>query len=956
MKIDIYENRVVNLSQRFLGINGENNYEILQIELYERLITEEAEPILEILFPDNTKKNIVMTRVNETAAEIEIKSSLLSQSGVLDMQFTLYAKNDVIFKSKIFKVEVEEAINSTTTIEDDYPTIINEIVNIKAELNNMTTQEEVEQIIAESENNMKEYTKQEITLLKTKTGNKVNLTIDNDYIMRLQLLNDNNEVLDAAEIDLPLESMVINAEYSEGNITLTLQNGNTTTFSIVDIISGLVNESTFQEAVNLFNKEIEELQSRVEQLEEENEQIKSALPTETVEGESITLDDATDMQVQNFEIYGNSYQDTRKGYNILPNELTPTTQGGITSVQNDDGSITFNGTSTSSNNMHYIFNNKAIKLPAGTYTAFLNYSGAIENGTVYFRLRDGSANNLNNKYIAITAATTNKGIQNYTTNEEFDLEECYLFFSNGVTVTNLTIYPILVKGEYTADTFPNFEKYGAMPSMTYPSVTRDCRSNINKFNCKDAHTDKGLTLTRLSDGSFKIEGTATSTGSFEISDYFVIDGTNTYTYELVEGNYSGSVWFWNRTDSNSSITLANNSTKTAIFEEEKEIGLAFSVTSGTFYSFIGRVKIEEGKVSTPYSPYGQGSVEISIKNKDIFDINEYPFELKTAYNNGSLVSWDGYSGIKGYFPIKENTEYSFSNNLGLPIVLGLVFYDKDKNILSYINSSTITFTTPKDCKYVRFAIKSSILPRWVQIEEGRVVTEFVAHQSQVINIPVRQPMYDGDTFINVDGVWKEAHYWKEYILDGTKEFTMTYGSNLFDKQSFFATSTSELYNNIQLNKAFCNMYKFNPVQSSINANLSNGEFAVQKGTSGLNLFFRNTEYSDAEAFNAKILELYEAGTPITVMVKSSIPTYIDCTEEQIEMLNSLNEIKTYKNITYMYSTNEIKPKIKCTYYQDIKIIEQKQNKRLSQIEELLSTTMTSALLLDNLQTDMESEV
>ena len=66
-----------------------------------------------------------------------------------------------------------------------------------------------------------------------------------DYKMTAILLDkDGNTISTSNIIDLPLESMVVNGRYdnSTKKLILTLQNGNTISFSVADLINGL--EST----------------------------------------------------------------------------------------------------------------------------------------------------------------------------------------------------------------------------------------------------------------------------------------------------------------------------------------------------------------------------------------------------------------------------------------------------------------------------------------------------------------------------------------------------------------------------------------------------------------------------------------------------------------------------------------------------------------------------------------
>lgn len=76
--------------------------------------------------------------------------------------------------------------------------------------------------------------------LTTETGSKLGLSINDNYLMTLQLLDKNNNVIDTKTIDFPIESMVVNASYSNGIITLVLQNGTELPINVSALVSGLV--------------------------------------------------------------------------------------------------------------------------------------------------------------------------------------------------------------------------------------------------------------------------------------------------------------------------------------------------------------------------------------------------------------------------------------------------------------------------------------------------------------------------------------------------------------------------------------------------------------------------------------------------------------------------------------------------------------------------------------------
>jgi len=139
------------------------------------------------------------------------------------------------------------------------------------------------------------------------------------------------------------------------------------------------------------------------------------------------------------------------GKNILPirwGKGYTTTTNGITYKVNDDYSITINGTATANaffnlNNIDgYYLNvveNKAYTLSLGASDSKLS-----------FNLRKAS---VSESIIVMTGAKTKKGISNYT-GKAFG----FLRVSSGATINNLTVYPMIVEGEYTSETIGEYEQ------------------------------------------------------------------------------------------------------------------------------------------------------------------------------------------------------------------------------------------------------------------------------------------------------------------------------------------------------------------------------------------------------------------------------------------------------------------------------------------------------------------
>ena len=87
----------------------------------------------------------------------------------------------------------------------------------------------------------------------TKYGASISMSMDQDYVLSVQLLDqDGNALGNEQTVDLPLESVVVNGSYDSQtkSIILTLDNGNTVTIPVGDLVSGLQTEITAQDPLS----------------------------------------------------------------------------------------------------------------------------------------------------------------------------------------------------------------------------------------------------------------------------------------------------------------------------------------------------------------------------------------------------------------------------------------------------------------------------------------------------------------------------------------------------------------------------------------------------------------------------------------------------------------------------------------------------------------------------------
>lgn len=222
-------------------------------------------------------------------------------------------------------------------------------------------------------------------------------------------------------------------------------------------------------------------------------------------------------------------------------------------------------------------------------------------------------------------------------------------------------------------------------------------------------------------------------------------------------------------------------------------------------------------------------------------------------------------------------------------------------------------------------------------------------KSYVIN--TQQTFYEGDYFdLNTN---EEVHCaWSKVVLTGTENWIIgANGSGL----KYFYTSIPKASSY----KLFSNKFKGNSdtYEGFWNDKVRTNKMKISSSLSQITLMLENCNtLAELKAF---LTEQYNSDNPIYFMYKlDTPPTRIAMTEEQISQLKELEseENVTFENITHIYSEDEVSPIFTVEYYRDTKKVIENQQKEIDEIKALLSTTNTSAMLIDNLENDLMEEV
>jgi hypothetical protein len=193
-------------------------------------------------------------------------------------------------------------------------------------------------------------------------------------------------------------------------------------------------------SAKLLYDQLVEKQEQIDGLVTENALLKDQIPNGTAEGTNVQITDSSNLPIEDGVIKGYTEQKSYTGKNLLPNTATSQNINGITFIINEDKSITVNGTSTGTVDFNICADGE-LNIPAGTYT--LSSKNAIPS-SMWFTFRNNRGDVL---------ALTNNSSGNFTLAKASEEARTYIFINSGVTVNNLTIYPMIRLASITDDTY-----------------------------------------------------------------------------------------------------------------------------------------------------------------------------------------------------------------------------------------------------------------------------------------------------------------------------------------------------------------------------------------------------------------------------------------------------------------------------------------------------------------------
>ena len=490
-------------------------------------------------------------------------------------------------------------------------------------------------------------------------------------------------------------------------------------------------------------------------------------------------------------------------------------------------------------------------------------------------------------------------------------------------------------------------------------------------------TNSGCTFT-FEKGVCTITGTATADDVYCVIGNLNIAlkaGTYTYSSGIIRGYPYFSLYYNN---SWHQISVYNdNGTKT--FEIDEDV----IVTQVRFYFSENSIpnipkltpQIEQGSVATDYEPYTGGEAspnpdypqEISIVSdevkivqtgKNLFDKNG-DF---TYGNNNNLTS------LQEDGTIKTTANFSNQRSSGQ-----LISVDKNKNyIVSGIlvesqspNNSVIEILNENNTRIYMFEISNSANYKFsfmfnsadnekiwislnardfnlsasvyaifdkIQIEEGTVSTDYEEYQSNehTINLQGNELVKLADDIKDAIEIDKQGNVsllknTTKKIFDGTESWVV-----YEDYEHTFRLSNEYIVGGI------CDY--FSPILSS--------EFDEKAGiylTKTVSIIISMPECDSLEEFKQWLSE-------------HNVTIYYQPQNSQTINLGQLTNFKTYAGINHFFLEANIATNFEIRYAQDLQKVIAKQQSEIDEIKAILSSAATSALLLDNYESDLINEI
>ena len=360
----------------------------------------------------------------------------------------------------------------------------------------------------------------------------------------------------------------------------------------------------------------------------------------SMSGSVVAANDSADNELIEVTAYGKSVQNTYSGKNLLEiqAETPTTTTSGITFTINENKSISVSGASTERATRQL----GSFELKAGSYILSQGYISKGNSVCIFLAYKD---ENGTVKYIDLF--TNTEGVIGFTLTTDTTVTASVDVRNANMTISNVTLYPMLRKASITDATYEPFVGGEVSPNPSFPqSITSvaDDKSLVVKSvgknlleNTATTQTINGITFTVNSNGSVTANGTATAVAqmslgkvTIENTDVILSDGgvRGSSAFSFVHGYKNGVATYTVASTSNGECKFTNNYDELlyGIYIKEGQ-----TLNNVVFYPMIRDASVEDDT----YEPYISTEVALTLTDS----LRGIPVESGGNYTDESGQSW-----------------------------------------------------------------------------------------------------------------------------------------------------------------------------------------------------------------------------------------------------------------------------------------------------------------------------
>ena len=614
-------------------------------------------------------------------------------------------------------------------------------------------------------------------------------------------------------------------------------------------------------------------------------------PTDTASGSSITLEDSAETELIDFELEGNTTQETRSGKNLfnLDGEIQYESSGAIT-IQ--DGVLDV--PSSSGNGSSILF---AQLYNGSTYTlSFERTRGATVR--IYVRVYDENGNNQNN--VSIDGFSTYNGAYagywkditstsnsvTFTIASQYNFRLAFVYMNFGIKNIQLE------QGNQAT----SYEQYGAMPSPDYPSELVSVGYENLLISNNTTQTINGVDFTHNDNGSITMNKTATAQAVYRVnvagSEFSLSSGT--YTISLGTNLPTGITFYGWQSTANNFLTISpGNNKATFTSSGYTNIRFQFVVANGTTINNLTfSVILTKGSQAVSYIPYGKYGIEVKTTGKNLFNYAD------TASVSPYTISCANVKPNTSYYAKVYNVTGTYTGTYAVRALVNgsWVAWNAQKLTDGY------SFTTPDGCTKIGFNGLIDTNVAICQVEEGTQPTTYEPYKSNTYLYTLDQPLRSiGDI--------KDLLYIKNGYLYVDRKI----GSVIYD-------GTESGWNAFKDNLNHYNYWKHDDNIAKTVASCKSNYFKYQTGGTNQIGEFQIGGYNPNKNGNI-IFNPFNDTTSDLSTFKTWLSTHntevqYPLAEPYTETLGAIEVPSTYKGITYLNTTDELEPIMNISYVRD----------------------------------------